>query len=196
MRWGARFAAMSSWETCTHLAGSPGRVWEMDICHPSPLCNSGSNHPSLSCSLSSKPQASTLQRSHPPCPTHSLGSKSTEQRSTCIDFPTITCAAYITNSGSVRNILHVSYSAGGWMPTSPQDSIHAPWGSPRPLQCWQKTTGPALMNHIPLPGYKGLMNSVRDRCLGHLWIPKAWEMMGVPRKRTGMGTMIRHCARS
>lgn len=170
MRWGARFAAMSSWETCTHLAGSPGRVWEMDICRPSPLC-------------------------HSPCPTHSLGSKSTEQRSTWIDFPTITCAAYITNSGSVRNILRVSYSAGGWMPTSPQDSIHTPRGSPRPLQCWQKTTGPALMNHIPLPGYKGLMNSVRDRCLGHLWIPKAWEMMGVPRKRTGMGTMIRHCAR-
>lgn len=102
---------------------------------------------------------------------------------------------YLHNNGSVRNILHVSYSIGGWIPTSPQDSIHIPLGSPQPLQCWQKTTVTALMNHILLTGYKRLMNYLRDICLIHLWIPKAWEIIGISLKCTVMRTMIRHCTK-
>lgn len=176
----------------------------MDISSPFPLCNSGFNHlkPEEQASAfhitlellsrSSKPQASTLQWSHSPSPTHSLA-PSTLNKGLHI-FP-YNHVCYLHNNGSVRNILHVSYSIGGWIPTSPQDSIHTPLGSPQPLQCWQKTTVTALMNHILLTGYKRLMNYLRDICLIHLWIPKAWEIIGISLKCTVMRTMIRHCTK-
>lgn len=132
---------------------------------------------------SKAPPLCTLLWSHSPFPPHALGTKCTEQRS-------LYCATCMT----------VGQSAISFMPPSPlvgefllsQDSLHTHLevhslvsvGRGQQLQHYRITLD--LQDTLDWWITWGTYVSF------YLWIPKAWETIGISLKCAAVGTMIRH----